>query len=1651
MSIRLFIQWLSYLLLLSVLTACGGGGGGEPSKLLYSPTTTSTTGTNTPTTGTSTTIASVRLVSGSLLIPVGGRSTITARALDSSDLGVTNASISLTVSGSAVLSNVSKTTDNVGAFSFTITDSVAENVVVTLTAVSSDSTKTVTGTYTMGLYFGATARADIDQTLIAADGQSGHTLVVLARDYAGIPLKGIPVILSFPSNSLAVPTAAVGSTDDSGRFTTQITDTVAETTSVTPNVGGLVLPALSMTFGSSTVSVTPAKIDLLIKSDNVLSDGVAKAVLVVVARDAAGTPIPKIPISLSSDSATAVLRLPSGAANTLFLSTTTGDNGSFELSITDNVAETVNITATTVSASGSSTSTTVTTVTKTTPVKFVSQQASVKVAKIELDAPINNNQSANGTDAVSLRGRVLDTAGSPVANIDVSVILSGGSAKMTLENSGKTDTSGRFFATLTDTVVEQFTATAVIAGVSSSPVTVNFKAAPATTGQTTPQSISLFASPDKQLADGSQQITLIAIVRDSSNTPMSKVNVVLSTTGTNASSAIFDNGMVTTDSAGTAIFKVKNSVAGVLNVTATVQGSTSPSASQAITFLTAGVSVDNLTVSVLNDNQAASGDSKDAIKLNVIARDKSGAPVANAPIVLQMAANSSAVATPARGSTDANGLFTTSITSAQAGDVSVVVAVEGTSIVNAPVILHFIASSSVTPTSLDIQVSNSPQTSDGTSKVTLVAIPRDAKGVPVPGVEVQFVSTSTNAVFATGNGIGTTNPLGEFRTTVTDKVAESFNVTAVTTKTSIKSSTVVVSFKAATVPTPSTLTLSVVGSNKLVGETYDISVVARDQSGIPMSGVPVVLSAVAGDNTADISGSAVFKGGFKGNTGTTGEFLTTVTNSSAGNFKVKAIVEGTVLSSNQVVVTFLPSLDTRVPASIVLTPNKNNVATGSDISLTVLARDKDNVPMVGIPITLSALRADTPAGGTQPADVSGSAVFSGGFQGKTDSSGKFTTTVTNITAGSFKVKAAVDGGGPSSEIALTFFSDTQTGVAKLELLSSKSTLDSEGRPEGVIISARLKDASNSLIVGRKITFSTDSGDIQPVSRTVVSNQETYAADANSGITDATGQAYARLTTVGNPYNRTITVTAASEDKKSTIAVDVTGTTITISGLTSIVQTATQQFTIFLKNSAGTGIAGKALTVTSSANNAISAGNPSDANSVNFITDSSGQLVIALKANNAGTDTLSASIKDTPTAAKTTPLSLTVSTGAFTITANPSADTTVCPTLPTPTASVTTACEVPLNQTKSFHVKASQAYTKINITTTRGTLNYAGRTGNSINIPSDTPAPPLTAPTDFDFTITSDNAGTAVITVTAADTANAPSQQVNMEFIATNVNSINVQAAKSVIGVNTSGSDTEQTEVVAIVRDPNNNLVKGKVINFTLTDSSGGRLSQTAVKTDSFGRASTNYIAGQTTTASEGAVIRATVADKPSVSNTASVTVAKKAAFINVGSGNQLVDDGGIRYKMFYTVLVSDTNGTPVSNAAVTLSVYTTKYYKGDLSDTTGKYPRVACANEDTDKTGVYTVAKDLNGDGRLNPGSPVTVDKLTLTTDSTGYADFNLIYAKQYATWADVEITARALVAGTEAVTTTFFSTACSKADFDAKSCPISVSAFGKNTCTSPD
>ncbi len=155
-------------------------------------------------------------------------------------------------------------------------------------------------------------------------------------------------------------------------------------------------------------------------------------------------------------------------------------------------------------------------------------------------------------------------------------------------------------------------------------------------------------------------------------------------------------------------------------------------------------------------------------------------------------------------------------------------------------------------------------------------------------------------------------------------------------------------------------------------------------------------------------------------------------------------------------------------------------------------------------------------------DVSGSARFTSDMtKTETDSTGSVKVKVTNNEPGTFKVKATVKGASLSSEVTLTFnrSTTTQTPVDSLELLTSSP-----------IITARVKDNNNNLLANKKVTFTADSGAIQAVGKKNDPQAGvTYdpAAD-DAGKTDSTGQAYARLTTTGDPANRKIEIKATSE-------------------------------------------------------------------------------------------------------------------------------------------------------------------------------------------------------------------------------------------------------------------------------------------------------------------------------------------------------------------------------------------------------------------------------------------------------------------------------------------------------------------------------------------
>jgi hypothetical protein len=309
--------------------------------------------------------------------------------------------------------------------------------------------------------------------------------------------------------------------------------------------------------------------------------------------------------------------------------------------------------------------------------------------------------------------------------------------------------------------------------------------------------------------------------------------------------------------------------------------------------------------------------------------------------------------------------------------------------------------------------------------------------------------------------------------------------------------------------------------------------------------------------------------------------------------------------------------------------------------------------------------------------------------------------------------------------------------------------------------------------------------------------------------------------------------------------------------------------------------------------------------------------------------------------------------------------------------------------------------------------------------------------DATVTITSNNAGPAAITARTTDLSGQPIEtQVQINFVATTPTQMTLQANPGTISVNPPGTAEERSTITATVRDANFNLVKGVTVNFTLFDVTGGEISPASAVTDEFGQASTVYTSSSTASALNGVTVNAVVAGFPVVNAAVNLTVAQRSLFITLGTGNTIVESDPTIYEFPYSVLVTDTAGLPVPNALVTLNIVPvaaatgqTAYFKGYYvlsPPPPGEAPWVqvvtaSCFNEDANQNGILDSGEDFNANGRLDPGNVATVSANNLTTDASGFAFFNVVYAQELANWVRVELTARASVAGTEATEVTRF------------------------------
>jgi hypothetical protein len=586
--------------------------------------------------------------------------------------------------------------------------------------------------------------------------------------------------------------------------------------------------------------------------------------------------------------------------------------------------------------------------------------------------------------------------------------------------------------------------------------------------------------------------------------------------------------------------------------------------------------------------------------------------------------------------------------------------------------------------------------------------------------------------------------------------------------------------------------------------------------------------------------------------------------------------------------------------------------------------------------------------------------------------------------------------------------DVVTGPVanSISLFASSQQIASSGA-QTVTLTAIAKDADNNLLEGIDVRFSADSGALEKALDDTEQSPE---------LTGPDGKITRILSTLAEPSNRIITITATSGDISDTLDIQVVGTAVTLTGSSSLAINDDNNFIVKVVDSDGESIAN--TTVTLSLTNESSGG---DVASINLpesvVTDFTGQATVAVTGTASGTNTIIAEALGANAGQR-----VAVQSDSFLFTSFTDGATTINPSGGTNLPDVDLVpgqASITLTWLRSG--VAVPDGTNVGFTTTRGTL-----TADSA----------ITVDGKVTASISSNDAGKALVTFVGTDIVDGKnielSNQVEFEFVATTAASITAQASP-----NSVGPDGQTSTVSVVVKDANGNLVKGKTIKFTLEDTSGGSIFPATAVTDSSGSASTVYTS-LSTSAQDAIVITTTVVETPAVTNNVTLTVAERGLFISLGTGNKVEELGTESYVKEFAVFVSDTNSNPVANEELTISAIPHNYYKGfwiqvyDGDDfvswvavgenSGGNFlaPKHECNNEDINLDGILDSGEDFNSDNQLTPGNIVAAQN-SVVTDDDGRAVVRIIYPQSYASWSDIKLIASTKVSGTESFAQTIF------------------------------
>jgi hypothetical protein len=600
-------------------------------------------------------------------------------------------------------------------------------------------------------------------------------------------------------------------------------------------------------------------------------------------------------------------------------------------------------------------------------------------------------------------------------------------------------------------------------------------------------------------------------------------------------------------------------------------------------------------------------------------------------------------------------------------------------------------------------------------------------------------------------------------------------------------------------------------------------------------------------------------------------------------------------------------------------------------------------------------------------------------------------------------------------------------VSTIDLIANAVQLPSGGN-DPIELTAIVSDANSGAVSGVTVQFS--------------ANGDTGARLIPSVVeTDAAGLARVMLSTL-NPENRAVTVSVSSgEISSQTITIDVIGTAITVTGSESLVLGDQAKYNLLLTDSDGAALGGQVVSLVSANGNELADENGTPLADGTLTTKADGSLIFQLAADGFGSDTVTAS-----------------SLGASFVKNVEISDDSFSIVSPAQAEEITLGTTVDVTA-RWIENEAPVVGKTLLFFSARGSLSSVSAVTDSNG--------------EATVTISSTDAGISELTVIDSEALASATNEI--EFVAENADFMSLQP--DIFNVTTGAT----TKIEATVYE-GNNLVKNKTIVFSVEDSTGGTVSPLTAITDSNGVAITSYRAGPTTSATDGVTVNAYVLGTSSVNADVNLTVAGQVFRFDIGTGNSIESLSSTLYAKEYSIVVTDGNSNAVSNSQIQVSAPPLQFRKGIFVKGISVWVQdvaATCDAEDKNRDGIIDNVdtpdtEDLNGNGVLDPSNVVSVvgidanapldagcanlndtgeSSTVVQTNNGGIARVCLIYNKDKAYWARIDMTATAGVSGTESSENVRPWLTGAAADYNslAVAPPGDVSPFGREAgCDSP-